>query len=291
LSPRAPGEKGKVISLALNFDNNDAGREKQVPVDGRINPVHTMLRTGTDAYSGVLDHRGIRAADDMVVMPLQCGTQWMAWGTCSTRTPCGTATIAARSPRAARRSAASIRPRTHGGARSVSRCPARARMDILPDGHAITSAELDLTAKKQNVQFKRATSSSFAPDRWKRSSPQEAGTATRAGRAGLLLRDARVDQAHRARRARLDTWAAKWSQRDRAGINQPWHWITIPIMGMTMARLLREGARRGLCADKTYEFLFVAPAIPITEQWAPRRIRSRSSERRKAVILSEAKDL
>ena len=37
---------------------------------GRINPVHTMLRTGTDAYSGVLDHRGIRAADDMVVMPL-----------------------------------------------------------------------------------------------------------------------------------------------------------------------------------------------------------------------------
>jgi len=25
-------------------------------------PVHTMLRTGTDAYSGVLDQRGIRAA-------------------------------------------------------------------------------------------------------------------------------------------------------------------------------------------------------------------------------------
>jgi len=24
-----------------------------------------MLRTGTDAYAGVLDHRGIRAADDM----------------------------------------------------------------------------------------------------------------------------------------------------------------------------------------------------------------------------------
>ena len=39
-----------------------------------------MLRTGTDAYSGVLDHRGIRASDDMVVMPLQCGTQWDGLG-------------------------------------------------------------------------------------------------------------------------------------------------------------------------------------------------------------------
>jgi hypothetical protein len=30
---------------------------------GRTNPIHTMLRTGTDAYVGVLDKRGIRAAD------------------------------------------------------------------------------------------------------------------------------------------------------------------------------------------------------------------------------------
>jgi len=36
---------------------------------GRINPLHTMLRTGTDAYSGVLDQRGIRAADDIAVIP------------------------------------------------------------------------------------------------------------------------------------------------------------------------------------------------------------------------------
>ena len=47
---------------------------------GRTNPIHTMLRTGTDAYSGVLDKRGIRAADDMVTMPLQCGTQWDGLG-------------------------------------------------------------------------------------------------------------------------------------------------------------------------------------------------------------------
>src|SRR2546427_9116615 len=54
-------KKGKVISLALNFDNNGPqGAKSKYPAMGRINPVHTMLRTGTDAYSGVLDHRGIR---------------------------------------------------------------------------------------------------------------------------------------------------------------------------------------------------------------------------------------
>ena len=74
-------KKGKVISLALNFDNNGPqGGKTNYPVLGRINPLHTMLRTGTDAYSGVLDKRGIRAADDMVVIPLQCGTQWDGLG-------------------------------------------------------------------------------------------------------------------------------------------------------------------------------------------------------------------
>ena len=74
-------KKGKVISLALNFDNNGPqGAKTSYPAMGRTNPIHTMLRTGTDAYSGVLDHRGIRASDDMVVMPLQCGTQWDGLG-------------------------------------------------------------------------------------------------------------------------------------------------------------------------------------------------------------------
>src|SRR5947209_6485348 len=73
--------KGKVISLALNFDQfGPQGAKSKYPALGRINPLHVMLRTGTDAYSGVLDHRGIRAADDIVVMPLQCGTQWDGLG-------------------------------------------------------------------------------------------------------------------------------------------------------------------------------------------------------------------
>ena len=49
------------------------------------------------------------------------------------------------------------------------------------------------------------------------------------------------------------------------GINQPWHWIVIPIMGLTMGEIFYVAELSEDCAeDKTYEFMFVAPAIPIT---------------------------
>ena len=49
------------------------------------------------------------------------------------------------------------------------------------------------------------------------------------------------------------------------GINQPWHWITIPMMGMTMGEIFYVKDLADDCAaDKTYEFMFVAPALPIT---------------------------
>src|SRR5438874_5683587 len=63
-------KKGKVISLALNFDHTGPqGAKSNYPAMGRTNKIQTMLSTGTYAYSGVLDHSGISAADDMVVVP------------------------------------------------------------------------------------------------------------------------------------------------------------------------------------------------------------------------------
>jgi hypothetical protein len=43
-------KKGKVISLALNFDHTGPqGAKSKYPAMGRTNAIHTMLRTGTDA--------------------------------------------------------------------------------------------------------------------------------------------------------------------------------------------------------------------------------------------------
>ena len=48
-------------------------------------------------------------------------------------------------------------------------------------------------------------------------------------------------------------------------INQPWHWIAIPIMGLTMGEIWYLKDLADDCeADKIYEFMFVGPALPIT---------------------------
>src|SRR5438094_878497 len=149
--------KGKVISLALNFDQNGPqGAKSKYPSLGRINPVHTMLRTGADAYSGVLDHRGIRAADDMVVMPLQCGTQWDGLGHIFYENSMWNGYDC--------REVTSFGAQKCGIEKTKSRMvgrgvfldvPRALGMDVLPDGHAITSEELDRTAKKESVEVRR----------------------------------------------------------------------------------------------------------------------------------------
>ena len=49
------------------------------------------------------------------------------------------------------------------------------------------------------------------------------------------------------------------------GINQPWHWITIPIMGMTMGEIFYVKELAEDCAaDRVYEFFLCAPPLVIT---------------------------
>ena len=163
--------KGKVISLALNFDQNGPqGAKSKYPSLGRINPVHTMLRTGTDAYAGVLDHRGIRAADDMVVMPLQCGTQWDGLGHVFYENSMWNGYDC--------REVTSFGAQKCGIEKTKSRMvgrgvfldvPRALGMEVLPDGHAITSEELDRTAKKENVEVRRGDYVIVRTGRWRRS--------------------------------------------------------------------------------------------------------------------------
>ena len=48
-------KKGKVISLALNFDHTGPqGAKSKYPAMGRTNPIHTMIRTGTEDRKSVV---------------------------------------------------------------------------------------------------------------------------------------------------------------------------------------------------------------------------------------------
>src|SRR3984885_15141252 len=213
-------KKGKVISLALNFDHTGPqGAKSKYPAMGRTNPIHTMLRTGTDAYSGVLDKRGIRAADDMV-------------------------------------------------GRGVLLDVARYKdVDSLDDGYGMTCADLDGTAKKQGVTMKRGDYVIVRTGQMERCQKAGSWDGYPGGDAPGFAFET-LEWIKRVELAALasDTWGCEVRPNEsEEGINQPWHWITIPIMGMTMGEIFQLKELADDCAaDKVYEFMFVAPAIPIT---------------------------
>jgi len=262
-------KKGKVISLALNFDNNGPqGAKSKYPAMGRINPVHTMLRTGTDAYSGVLDHRGIRAADDMVVMPLQCGTQWDGLGHVFYENSMW--------------NGYDCREVTSNGAQKCGIEKTKARMvgrgvflDVpralgkkyLDDGYAITCTDLDRTAKSQNVEVRRGDFVVVRTGQMEAKLDAGSWDGYPGGDApGFAFETLEWIQRTELAALASDTWGCEVRPNEtEAGINQPWHWITIPMMGMTMGEIFYVKELAEDCAaDKVYEFLFVGPAIPIT---------------------------
>jgi len=260
---------GKVISLALNFDSNGPqGAKSKYPSMGRINPVHTMLRTGTDAYAGVLDKRGIRAADDMVVMPLQCGTQWDGLGHVFYENYMynGYDCREVSSAGAAKCGIEKTKNKMVG--RGVLLDVARAMgLDRLEDGYAITSSDLDNTARKQGVEVRRGDYVIVRTGQMEAMLNAGNWDGYPGGDApGFSFETLEWIQRTQLAALASDTWGCEVRpNQSEAGINQPWHWITIPIMGMTMGEIFNVKELADDCAaDGRYEFMFVAPAIPIT---------------------------
>ncbi len=261
--------QGRVISLALNFDQHGPqGAKSAYPALGRINPLHVMLRTGTDAYAGVLDHRGIRAADDMVVMPLQCGTQWDGLGhvfyenfmwngyDCREVTSFGAQKCGIE------------KTKNKMVGRGVFLDVARALgNDMLEDGYAITSADLEQTCKSQGVSVKRGDYVIVRTGQMERCLAAKSWDGYPGGDApGFSFETLEWIHHNEIAAIASDTWGCEVRPNEtEAGINQPWHWITIPIMGITMGEIFYVAELAQDCArDRIYEFMFVAPAIPIT---------------------------
>src|SRR3981081_4103240 len=149
--------KGKVISLALNFDHSGPqGAKSKYPAMGRTNPIHTMLRTGTDAYSGVLDQRGIRAADDMVTMPLQCGTQWDGLGHVFYENNMWNGYDCREVTSAGAQKCGIEKTKSKMVGRGIFLdLPLVQGKEALEDGYAITSTDLDKAAKAHGIKVKR----------------------------------------------------------------------------------------------------------------------------------------
>jgi Putative cyclase len=258
-------KKGKVISLALNFDQHGPqGAKSSYPVMGRINPLHVMLRTGTDAYSGVLDKRGIRAADDIVVMPLQCGTQWDGLGHVFYENTMWNGYDCREVTSFGAQKCGIEKTKNKMVGRGVFLDVARGMgKDALEDGYAITGADLDRTARMHGVTIRRGDYVVVRTGQMEAKLKAGSWDGYPGGDAPGLSFDS-LGWIAKSEIAAIasDTWGCEVRPNEsEPGINQPWHWITIPIMGLTIGEIFYLADLGDDCAkDKVYEFHVRSPS-------------------------------
>lgn len=256
--------KGKAISLGLDFNFHGPQTSGW---GNRFNPIHTMLATGTDAVAGNQDAGGIRYADDMVSMPLQCGTQWDAlshvfygdkmWNGYDARLVDSTG--------AKKNGIEKTRDKMVG--RGVLLDIARFKgADCLADGYGISDQDLDECARAQRVEIKRGDFVIVRTGQMEERIARGDWDGYAAGNApGLRFETA--EWIHRKEIAAIctDTWGCEVRPNEVKGVNQPWHWVVIPMIGITMGEIFNLKELADDCRDDgVYEFLFCAPPLPIT---------------------------
>lgn len=254
--------KGKTFSLGLSLKEPlQSGL-----FGGRWNPIHTMLATGTDAAAGKQDEPFpyLRYADDAINMPCQASTQWDAL--ChiflGDKMYNGYDAQLVDSKGAKKLGIEHVRAKMVG--RGVLLDIARFKgFDSLEDGYAITCKDLDDCAVSQNIQVRKGDFVLVRTGHQERCLAAKDWSGYAGGNAPgvafetcFWLRDKDVAAIC------MDTWGCEVRPNETSEANQPWHWVVIPAMGLSMGEIfyLKEIAED--CArDKVYEFFFAAPPL------------------------------
>ena len=261
-------KRGEVFALGLNFDSD--GPQNGL-FGGRWNPIHTMLATGTDAVQGKQKVPGKKYpsqyADDSISLPLQCGTQWDALGHVFNNDKMwnGYDATLVGSNGAEKNAIHKMRNKMVG--RGVLLDVARwAGVDSLDDGTAIDAEDLDACAKAQGVEIKRGDFVIYRTGHMERCLKNGEWGGYAGGEApGVSFHT--CDWMHDMEIAAIcaDTWGCEVIPNETDDVFQPWHWIVIPQIGITMGEIFYLKDLANDCAnDGVYEFMFVAPPLPIT---------------------------
>jgi len=235
-------KKGQVFSLGLSLKE---------PIQsglfgGRWNPIHQMLATGTDAAAGKQDGDGkayLRYADDGVNLPCQCSTQWdaLAHIFLDDKMYNGYDANEVTVQGAAKLGIENVRDKMVG--RGVLLDIARFKgVDSLDDGVGITNDDLDKCAAKQGVEIRKGDFVIVRTGHQERCLAKQDWT----GYAAICA----------------DTWGCEVRPNETDEANQPWHWVVIPAIGISMGEIFYVKELAEDCAqDGVYEFFFVAPPL------------------------------
>lgn len=256
-------KKGKTFALGLPLDE----KIQSGLFGGRWNPIHTMLATGTDAAAGNQDIGAyLRYADDAINMPCQASTQWDALAHIFLDDKMYNGYDANNVDARGAHKLGIEHTKDKMVGRGVLLDVARHKgVDALEDGYAITIDDLEKTAAAQGVAVGRADFVIV------RTGQQEAclKSGVWGGYAGGDAPGLAFETCYWLKEKDLaaicaDTWGCEVRPNETDEVNQPWHWVVIPAIGITMGEIfyLKELAE-DCAADGVYEFFFCAPPMNI----------------------------
>jgi kynurenine formamidase len=260
---------GTVVSLAQRFDTDG-------PQKGwrrRTNPVHTMTDTGVDAERANQGFpHGMGGADDVIAMPLQCSTQWDGLGHIFDH---GAAWNGRRAGDVVTSEGDLVTGIEHAASVVVSR---GVLLDLgrhlepatgeLPDGYAITAADLDacILAQGPSAAVGRGDIVLVRTGHYARTRREGWGDYAGGPAPGLSVTTA--GWLHRSEIAAIatDTWGFEVRPNEfDVPAFQPLHQIVIPNMGLTIGEMWNLDELADACAERgRWEFLLSAPPLPIT---------------------------
>lgn len=255
--------QGKVISLALPYDANGP----QTGSFSRVNPIHTMLATGTDHLGGAQPFpRGLGYSDDMISMPLQCGTQWDGLSHIfhNGRMWNGYSAAEVTSGGARKNGIEKLRDRVIS--RGVLLDVARTKgVETLQPGYAVTSVDLDETARHENVRIGEGDIVLLRTGYLGYCRANGWGAYAGGDAPGLSFDTAPWLHEKRIAAIATDTWGVEVRPNQLPDSFQPMHLVMVVNMGLLVGEIFALDELAADCAaDGVYEFLFVAPPLPFT---------------------------
>lgn len=262
--------QGKTISMALPYDENGP----QTGSLGRFNPIHLMIRDGADVvagtslrdfYGGVDKH--FRGTDDLIIMPLQSGTQWDAFGHVifEGRMYNGFGADSVSSKGALKGDVANAADSMVGRGVLLD-VPRALDVDWLAPGQAIGADELRRAEEHAGVEvgagdFVFVRTGAMTAVRSAGSWGDYAG----GDAPGLGL--ASVDWIAERDIAALaaDTWGLEVRPNETEDVFQPLHIVLIVHLGLWLGEIFDLDPLAEDCAgDGAYEFMFCGPPLPFT---------------------------
>lgn len=263
-------KSGRAISMAVPFDEDGP----QTGGLGRFNPIHLMIRDGADAiagtsirdfYGGVDKH--FRGTDDIIIMPLQSGTQWDALGHVVFEDRIWNGYSADQvSSKGAMKGAVTEAAGGMVGRGVLLDVPAALGVEWLEPGFVIGADELDQAAAFGNISVGEADFV-FVRTGAMAKVKADGGWGDYAGgdAPGLGLASAEWVASRDIAAIATDTWGLEVRPNETPDVAQPMHIIFIAHMGLWLGEIFDfEPLAVDCAADGVYEFMFVGPPLPFT---------------------------